>query len=124
MNSNETPWWWTLSALGLMASGIALIFAPGLIGATELWVRLLFVAGAALMAGLGMAVLKSKPKAATVRCPSCGIECKRNRFIYYCPECGSALYPDEDELKSSEINCPFCAEPIPKRVSACPHCSK
>ena len=120
---NKIPWWWKLFALGLLAGGIALLFAPGAIGATELWARLLFVVGAALLAGLGMAVLKSKPPSARVHCPDCGSESRRSRLIYYCAECGHALNPDEDELEPYEINCPFCQEPIAKGIAMCPHCA-
>ena len=124
MTPNKAPWWWKLPALALMAGGITLLFVPALIHATELWIRLLFVAGAALLAGLGMAVLKSKPPSLMLRCPQCGSQSRRSALIYYCAECGHALHPGDDELKPSEINCPFCDEPIAKGLKACAQCSK
>lgn len=122
--TTEAPWWWKMCGLVLIAAGGALLFVPRLIGASELWVRLLFIAGAALMAGIGVAFLKSKPASTMIGCPRCFCQTKRSRLTYYCPQCGQALYPDEDELKPSEINCPFCEEAIAKGVTQCPHCAK
>src|SRR5690348_11840325 len=120
----QAPWWWKLCGLVLMATGLGLLFVPARIGATELWVRAIFIASAALFVAIGIAFLKTKPEPGVLRCASCAIETKRDRLTYYCPGCGRALQPDEDDLDPSEINCAFCDEPVRKGSEACPRCGK
>ena len=107
-----------------MATGLGLPFAPARIVANELWVRLLFIASAAIFVAIGVAFLKTKPASGVLQCAYCRLETTRDRLTYYCPGCGRALQPDDDELDPSEINCLYCEEPIRKGSEVCPRCSK
>ena len=119
-----SPWWWKLCGVVLFAAAVALVLAPGWIGAAELGPRLIFFAAAILFAGIGLAFFKTKPAPNVLSCPSCGCENRRFRDAWYCRQCGRPLEPEEDDLDPSEINCPHCQEPIRKGLATCPSCSQ
>ena len=115
---------WKILGLLFVIIGVGLPFAPGLLGAPEMGVRLAFLGGALVFIAIGIVFLRTTPPSRTLLCPSCGCEANRGRFFYYCPECGHTLLRGDDELKPSEINCPFCDEPVSKGANVCPRCSK
>ena len=115
---------WKVLGLLFAIIGVVLPFAPGLLGVSGTGVRLAFLGGALAFIAIGIVFLKTTPPSGILRCPSCGHEAKPGRSFYYCPECGHTLLPDNDELKPSEINCPFCDEPVSKGTGICPRCSK
>ena len=115
---------WKVLGLLFAIIGVVLPFAPGLLGVSGMGVHLAFLGGALAFIAIGIVFLRTTPPSGILRCPSCGHEAKPRRSFYYCPECGHTLLTDNDELKPSEINCPFCDEPISKGTGICPRCSK
>jgi hypothetical protein len=124
----EAPWWLKLigKLVGVLFVAIAVLLTqmPRLLGRGEWWVRLIYVASAVVFAIIGYLFLKLKPEPSTRTCPQCGRQNPRRKLVGYCAECGHTLFPGEDELKPSEINCPFCDEPMPKGTQVCPKCAK
>ncbi len=120
----RAPWWWKLAGLANIAAGVALFGVPGWLHLPGAGVRVIFTVAAAVFVAIGIAFLKSRPAPSTWRCPSCGREGKRDKATYYCPGCGHALETGDEELDPSEVNCPFCSEPVLKGATVCPSCSK
>ena len=130
-SDRQAPWWLRLigKLFGILffAIGAGLTQMPRLVDAREWWASLIFFAGAALFVLIGALFWKSKPPPLNRTCPACGRENQRSRLVIFCFDCGHALCPPdpgEDELSRSEINCPFCDEPIQKGAAVCPKCSK
>src|SRR2546423_1329890 len=113
--TEDAPRYWKLAGFVLFPCGCGLVFVPRLLPGPTIAIRLVFFAAGIVFAGIGFLFFKTKPGPATFECPACGAATRRGRLAYYCAGCARAMDESEEELQSSEINCPYCQEVIGKK---------
>lgn len=120
----KSPWYWKLAGLVLIATGLFLGFLPLLLAKATFVIFVVFAISGIVFAGIGVLFLRTTPAPQTFFCTACKLETPKSQYAFFCPGCGRAMEESEDELRPSEILCPYCDAVIEKKPGACRSCSR